>query len=238
MNAFTTKNPDILEFMMTNIKYHIHDINLPDKNDEIPLHLAIRLKKSRKCICDLIALTGIINQKNCDGDTPLHELCMRILLDSMHEEHDLVFDNMTLYDYYDDDDYYYGYFHSFDNDSLCSECQNLCDSFDNEFTDELMSTKHKEDALYVLQELLKVETINVSIQNSLGKPPLYYLTDTRSLCEGLKLMLNHKTFKANIQDQEGLTLLHILCQSYYNHSAVELLLSSSTTGLQPPILIP
>ena len=224
------KNPDILEFMLTNIKYHNHDINLPDKNCDIPLHLAIRHKKSMKCISDIIQLTGNINQINDYGNTPLHEACRRISWDSIDKEDDYYdYDDHYYYyddDYYDyDDDHHYHYDYYYydddDDDRVCSECQDSYKRSSDKPTTE-------EDALYVVKELLKVETINVSVQNSLGETPLYYLIETRSLYDGLKLMLNHRTFNANLQNEEGLTLLHILCEMY-NDSSVQLLLSSSKT---------
>ena len=234
--ACYNENSDVLKYVITNPS-HSHDINLADANGDIPLHLAICLKRSKECIHDLIQLTTNINQKNRDGNTPLHEACATT---NEYDDDDDDDDGDSYYDpddYYDDhyNDDYYGYDDYFDR--LCDKCRYECmPSSPKEVNNDTRHlsglidaepTVDEKDILYGFKELLKIQAINLSIKNSLGQTPLHCLC-TKRLYEGLRLVLNQKTlnFNANLQDGKGLTLLHIACE-HNCRSAVKLLLSSA-----------
>ena len=125
--ACHNEDPHVLKYMITNMS-HSQDINLADINGDIPLHLAIRLKRSKECIHGLIQLTKNVNQINHDGNTPLHEACAIITPsydDYDYDYYDDSFDDPFRYYMYDDyfDDYYnYGYDDDFD---MCDKCKNV-----------------------------------------------------------------------------------------------------------------
>ena len=53
---------------------HAFDVNIPNENGDLPLHLAARMKVCKQSIIILITKTRDINYKNNQGETPLHIL--------------------------------------------------------------------------------------------------------------------------------------------------------------------
>ena len=51
------------------------DVNIPDHNGDLPLHIAMREKRSISGICMLLEKTLDVNHTNSQGNAPLHELC-------------------------------------------------------------------------------------------------------------------------------------------------------------------
>ena len=66
-------DPEVLRYMTC--ESNDCGMNLADANGDIPLHLAICMKRSNESIYDLIEQTENISQKNYDGNTPLHKAC-------------------------------------------------------------------------------------------------------------------------------------------------------------------
>ena len=67
-------NGGVLEYMLITFE-HAFDINIPNTNGDLPLHLAARLKVCKESTLTLLAKhTKDINHKNNQGETPLHAL--------------------------------------------------------------------------------------------------------------------------------------------------------------------
>lgn len=64
--ACQNKNAGILEYVLERFE---HDVNIPNKNNDIPLHVATRVKSCRLGILLLINRTANINHINDQGNS-------------------------------------------------------------------------------------------------------------------------------------------------------------------------
>ena len=70
--ACLNKNPDIVEYLINNFEL-AHDANVPNKNGDLPLHIAVK-QGYLKDVELLISKTLDVNYANHEGNTPLHIL--------------------------------------------------------------------------------------------------------------------------------------------------------------------
>ena len=66
-------NEHVLEYMLKTFE-NVFDVNVPNENGDLPVHLAARMKVCIESTVFLAKKTGDINHKNNQGETPLHEL--------------------------------------------------------------------------------------------------------------------------------------------------------------------
>ena len=70
--ACLNKYPSVLEYLIKNFELD-HAINVPDKNGDLPLHIATK-RRCAKSVDLLIKKTVNVNYTNHQGNTPVHEL--------------------------------------------------------------------------------------------------------------------------------------------------------------------
>ena len=177
--ACLSDDPGILEYIARKFDF---DADIPNANGDIPLHLAVRVKKSTLGTIELVKKTIKINHQNMKGNTPLHELYSA---------------NYT---------YYY-------------------------------------DRSQILLAFLKKIHIDLSLKNETGQTPLHCICEAGE-CRALRAVVDSgKKIKPNIQNDKGLTLLHIASQKD-SYDMVDLLLSLPETDLsvkdnskQTPIIL-
>ena len=191
--ACLNDDPRVLEYVARKFDY---DADIPNTSGDLPLHIAIREKKSALGTIELIKKTVKINHKNLKGNTPIHELHSHAVNKSA-------------------------------------------------FTLAVYESSY--DCLQILRALLKKSHIDTSLQNEIGQTPLHCICDTMScgyLYDALETIINSgKEINPNVQDVEGLTLLHIASQKD-SYNVVDLLLSLPETDLsvqdkkgQTPIIL-
>ena len=71
--ACLNHNKNVLKYILTTFK-QVFDVNIPNENGDLPLHLASRMKLCVQSTILLIKMTRDVNHRNNQRDTPLHVL--------------------------------------------------------------------------------------------------------------------------------------------------------------------
>ena len=157
------KNEDVSEGTLKYaIKYFHSDSNLPNADGDIPLHLAIRKRKSLQSIYSLVKQTTDINVSNYLGNTPFHEL---------YVGHNKAFPSSSV------DRLRLGYNNLFDNE--------------DDFTQLLTLVDHAY-TISVLNILQHFHTVNFSQQNCMDQTLLHCICSARQYRDLLKILTKEK----------------------------------------------
>ena len=202
----------------TVIKYSIehfgHEVNIPNADGDLPLHIALRHGSEIPITFSLIKRTKDINATNNQGNTSLHELCI-LGKEPLCSCNDPIRKYVPTYA------------------SILFQEQS---AFKNDY-DELLILKKEiinklENATilsfkqYLLKIIFKLKELQFSLsrQNQHGQTPLHCICIAGGYDE-LQTILKQGIFiNGNIQDNNGYTILHFACQA--NHvESVKLILS-------------
>ena len=208
-------DPPLLKYM---IEHFGHEVNIPNADGDLPLHIALRHGCSMPITYSLIKRTKNINVTNNQGNSPLHDLCL-VNLQNHHQKLN-------------------SFWHIIMNFHEAS-------AFKNDYDDLLSISREMDDELiknfcflsyksYMLKSLLKFqnERVVLSKQNLLGQTFLHCNCIAEDYRELQTIFYLGLSIDANIQDNNGFTILHIACQA--NHVlGVDLILS--LYGVNPSI---
>ena len=200
------------------IKYSIklfgHEVNIPNADGDLPLHIALRHGSEITITYSLIKRTKDINAINNQGNTPLHELCIL-------GEEPLCSCNDPVRKYVPT------------HASIFFQEQS---AFKNDYDELLILKKEIFDKLenfntlsykqYLLKIILNFKELQFSLsrQNHHGQTPLHCVCIAGDYDELQTILKQRVLINANIQDNNGFTILHFACQANRVES-VKLILS-------------
>ena len=213
-SACHNDDPAVLKYIIENV---VHEVNFPDADGDLPLHIALRHSSSVPVTFSLIRRTKNINAANNQGNTALHELYIQRKFPSCSMFCNIQNRHVT----------------SLDSEFFEEKC--FKNDFDklvhlwrkNRSTDETINQTEYHPQTYrncILQLLLEFQHLDLSRQNLLGQTPLHCIC-TAGDYNDLKTILKRRgRINANVQDKDGFTPLHIACQA--NHvNGVKILLT-------------
>ena len=213
-SACHNDDPAVIKYITENV---VHEVNVPDADGDLPLHIALRHSSSVPVTFSLIRRTKDINAANNQGNTALHELYIQRKLPSCSMFCNIQNRHVTFLDS-----------EFFEEKCFKNDFDKLVHLWEkNRSTDETINQTEYHPQTYrkcILQLLLEFQHLDLSRQNLLGQTPLHCIC-TAGDYNDLKTILKRRgIIDANVQDKDGFTPLHIACQA--NHvNGVKILLT-------------
>ena len=201
------------------IKYSIehfgHEVNIPNADGDLPLHIALCHGSKIPITYSLIKRTKDINATNNQGNTPLHELCIL-------GKEPLCSCNDPVRKYIPK----YGSILFNEESAFKNDFDELLKILEKGTCDKPENVNIPSYKQYLLTILLNFEELKLSLsrQNQRGQTPLHCICIAGDYDELQTIFKPGVFINANVQDNNGFTILHFACQA--NHvESVKLILS-------------